>query len=117
MFDDFTIISSYTNEQAIEDGIKVKILDGENGIPDVFATTNCLETVTPGVITDEGLNLAALAPFLPAFKLYQDGTYHDDTADHPEECTGQFAVYSVNGHTVWFMLDGDGMTLLLPEDY
>ena len=109
---DWEVISVYTNEQAIEDGIKVRLFPG------CTITRNALDTLVPDAIVDDVLdNHKVVAVLGPIMKAYDAGTYCDDSADYPEECDQYHAVYSVNGQAVWLMLDGDGMTILLPEDY
>jgi len=112
LFDDFEVISTYTNEQACEDGLKVKLAHG------LYATRNCLQTICPEAFTSDGLDhRAVITAFIDAMRAYDAGMYFDHTAKYKDECDAYFAVYSVRGHTVWFILDGAGMHLILPEDH
>lgn len=112
-FADFEVISVYTNDQAVDDGIKIKLHDG------IFATTNAMHTIVPEAFDEDGTldQRAVIAAFLDVFTAYDAGVYHDATAKYPEEADRYHATYSVRGHEVWLILDGEGMHIILPEDY
>ena len=111
--DDFTVISTYTNDQAIEDGLKVRLHDG------IFATTNALRTIVPEAFNEDHTldNRKVIEAFLPVFNAYDAGQYCDASCKYPEEADRYRATYSVRGHEVWLILDGEGMHIILPEDY
>jgi hypothetical protein len=110
---DDAVIFRYTNEQAIADGIKVVLGDR------LFATTNLAVTLAPSddpdVVFDAGVLRAKLARLL---KCFNEGVYADPSeADQYKEADASLALYDVDGVRVWAILDGEGLTLLLPEDY
>lgn len=107
------VVFRYTNEQAIADGIKVRLG------PRLFATTNLCITLAPSDDPDQPFDVAALAPQVErVLELFNAGTYADPPeADRYGEADRGLALYDVDGIRVWAIEDGDGLTLLLPEDY
>jgi len=110
--EDWDVISSYSTQQAIEDGIKIDLG------PRLFATTNLCRTLAPTdeVFSDDGTPMEWDAHVLdryitPILDRYNSGDYGMGDVD------AFFAIYETNGHIVWAILDYDGLTLLLPEDY
>jgi hypothetical protein len=113
----------YTSEQAVEDGIKIKLGDR------LYATTNLAVRLAPPTVLDIRLDI----PFHPdtlrakvtrILNLYNAGIYADPpTADEAGEADASLALYEVpdeiTGTTerVWAIQDGEGLHLILPEDY
>lgn len=107
--EDWTIISAYTSDQAVEDGIKIKLAPG------LYITTNALMQLSPvaaGADDDFTRNVCVAEVLGDAMRRYDAGDYGEG-----EDVDQHFAVYTVNGMKVWFILDGEGMHILLPEDY
>ena len=97
--EDFDVIYAYTNDQAIDDGIKVKL--GSN----LYATTNAVERVG-----ESGIN--------EVLEAYNAGIYAQPaSADQYGEADQYFALYETQGERVWAILDGEGLHIILPEDY
>lgn len=93
-------ISSYTNEEAIADGIKVAIVPGR-----IFATTNVLQQI--------------VSPLARAYdlRLDKEETLVEAEAEvvvraGPDRQTRTAAIVKV-----WLIEDGDGLHLIAPEDY
>jgi len=111
---DDDVISRYTNQQAIEDGIKIDLG------PHLFATTNLCRTLAPTdkVFTDDGTPMEWDAWELDGYVETILARYNAKDYGDGDDVDEYLAVYhNINGHTVWAILDGDGLTLLLPEDY
>ena len=119
-FEDFTVISRYTRQQAIEDGVLV----------DVSAQAHETGILLPTVLTD---HLQQVLEDIPAESWGQDyrGRLHDvlwmtllklksfgqkklTEIDFPAEVQ-----VIIDGRTqrLWMVVDGDGLTLMYPEDY
>lgn len=120
LFEDFTVISRYTRQQAIEDGVLVDV------------STQARETgiLLPTVLTD---HLQQVLEDIPTKSCGQDyrGRLHDvlwmtflklksfgqkklTEIDFPAEVQ-----VIIDGQTqrLWMVVDGDGMTIMYPEDY
>ena len=115
MSDKDVTVFTYTNEQAIADGIKIRM--GER----VFCTTNLwnrlLESVPDDFEEDEH-PLWVMAKLNVLVKKFNAGTYYDPGATkYPEECNCGLACYLVGKERVWAIEDGDGLHLILPSDY
>ena len=98
-FEDTDIISRYTRQQAVDDGILVEVLRW-NGIP-VMATSH---------IRDE-FGLGKLFGIWHKFCAWKD--HVEPTL--PEE--GRLFRIKINGKKVWVMEDDDAFTMMYPEDY
>ncbi|HWH58434.1 MAG TPA: DUF6573 family protein [Terriglobales bacterium] len=119
-FEDFTVISRYTRQQAIEDGVLV----------DVSAQARETGILLPTVLTD---HLQHVLEEIPAESHGQDyrGRLHDvlwmtflklksfgqkklTEIDFPAEVQ-----VIIDGRTqrLWVVVDGDGLTIMYPEDY
>lgn len=109
------VVSIYTNDQAIADGIKVQMGDR------LFVTTALAIELAPvpddTTITDNDTGEPVL--FDPRVLLAHIATVLDryNAGDYGETGTWKFATYIVADRDVWAIVDGDGMTLLRPEDY
>jgi hypothetical protein len=98
-FEDTDIISRYTHQQAVDDGMLVEVL-GWNGIP-VMATSH---------IRDE-LDLGELLGIWHKFRAWKE----QEEANLPEE--DRLFSIEANGKKVWVMEDGEVFTIMYPEDY
>ncbi|MFA5127789.1 MAG: hypothetical protein WC457_02165 [Patescibacteria group bacterium] len=112
---DFEIVHTYTREQAIEDGVLVEtgtaIVPSVKGIAavSVCITVNCYATAH---LDDDGRRARVVELALAALFNKPD---REDTPymrlrvlkeNLPAGCP-----------TIWAILDGDGITVMLPEDY
>jgi len=109
------IISIYTQEQAIGDGILFKIAKN------ITCTTNLAYTLAPAD-NEAGFDLGMVwSKLISSWLAYQSGVYYDKGAtDYPEEADAGLAAYLIDGHRVWIMPDypgADSVTIMLPEDY
>lgn len=100
-----TVIFEYTLQQAIEDGVLVKVFKNRwqqmsSGKP-IVATSHLFNAVS----------LTALQEIWNEFVLWR--TNIKDTL--PEE--EQMFVTKMNGNKVWLMEDGQAFTMMYPEDY
>jgi hypothetical protein len=98
-FEDMEIISSYSRQQAVEDGVLVEILRYK-GRP-VMATSHIAEE----------LGLSELIKIFREFRVWRD----KDKAKLPEE--EQLFNMPVNGKKVWVIEDAEVDTIMYPEDY
>ena len=110
---DDNIISRYTNQQAIDDGFKVQL--GER----LFATTNLCIRLAPAGRPDVAFNFEKLHAIVETILAkYNQKVYAEPPdADPYGEANHYFAVYRRENENVWAILDGDGLHLILPEDY
>jgi hypothetical protein len=104
-FDDAPVISEYTLQQAIEDGVLVEIfknrwLELSGGKP-IIATTHLFEEVS----------LAGLLEIWNEFVTWRKTVM----TTLPEE--EQLFHTRMNGKKVWVIEDGQAFTLMYPEDY
>ncbi|MFA5762392.1 MAG: hypothetical protein WC931_02245 [Bacilli bacterium] len=112
--DDFEIISVYTREQAIDDGMLVEtgtaLIPTTKGIATVSVclTTNCFVSA---LLDDEARRAQVMKRALAAL------------LEHDHEDTPYMRLRVLNGNlptgcpTLWVILDHDGITVMLPEDY
>ena len=110
LFEDAVVISVYTNDQAVDDGLKVKIANR------TYITTNLARQLFPDYEEDfQGLLTLVQDEIL---KHYNAGVfaYPADTDPH-KEADRYFAYYRVGSIKVWAIVDGDGLHLISPEDY
>ena len=98
-FEETDIISRYTRQQAVEDGILVEILRW-NGIP-VMATTH---------LRDE-TSLGELMTIWHKFIAWKD----QEEMKLPEE--ERLFHTEKDGRKVWVIEDGEAFTIMYPEDY
>lgn len=111
-----TVIFAYTEEQAIDDGVLVRIASN------VIATTNLACTLAPDENSAGGIDLATLwGKVLPVITRYYAGDYHDAGAtEYPDECDAGLACYLIDNRRVWIMPSYPGseqVTIMFPEDY
>jgi len=107
--DEATIISEYSLEQAIEDGVLVEVFSYNikdsverytNGKP-VVATAHLFNQVGDFVLTD-------------VWNRYVD--WRENVKDTlPEE--DQLFVTEIHGNKLWVIEDGQAITMMYPEDY
>jgi hypothetical protein len=102
-FEDVEIISKYPLNQALEDGVLVKLCDIRFGIEikPLVATSHLLEEIEKDQVMKVWDEYAQwrqnIMPKLPEEK--------------------QMFVTKVNGKKVWVMEDGAAFTAMFPEDY
>ncbi len=93
-----TVISEYTLQQAIEDGV----------IAEIFKDRwKQLSGGKPIVVTDHLFHEVSLAGLM---EIWNEYVQKREPQDNP-------FVTTMNGKDVWVMEDGDAFTLLYPEDY
>lgn len=106
MSDDFDfVISAYSLEQAIADGMLVKVF--ENRWPELSGGKPIVATAA---INNE-LSQAALVEIWNEYVHWRKEVMHT----LPEE--DQMFVSKQNGRDVWLLEDGAAFTILYPEDY
>lgn len=110
------VIHSYTAEDAIEDGLHVRLA------ANLTCTTNLACTLASDEDSPSGFSLARLWDALfQKVSAYYAGTYYDEGAtEYPDECDSGLACYLIDGHKVWIMPTYPGSTsviAMLPEDY
>jgi hypothetical protein len=98
-FEDMDIISRYTRQQAVADGILVEVLRF-NGKP-VVATTHIAQE----------LGLDELLAIWREYRYWEKAV----KPILPEE--EQMFATGANGKRVWVIEDGEAFTLMYPEDY
>ena len=119
-FDDFTLISAYSRQQAIDDGVLV----------DVSAQVRETGILLPTVLT---AHLHQVLEDIPEESWGQDyrGRLHDvlwmtflklksfgakmiSAVEFPVEMQ---VIIDGRTHQLWIVVDGDGLTIMYPEDY
>jgi hypothetical protein len=119
-FDDFALISTYTRQQAIDDGVLV----------DVSVQARETGILLPTVLT---AHLHQVLEEIPAESLGQDyrGRLHDvlwltfltlksfgtKTISAVEFPVEMQVIIDGRTHQLWLVVDGDGLTIMYPEDY
>lgn len=108
------VISSYTAEDAINDGLHIKLADN------LTVTSSLAHTVAPD--PDNGFSINRLWEVLfPKVQAYYSGTYYDEGAtSYPDECDPGLACYMIGEHIVWIMPsypNSSSVIAMLPEDY
>jgi hypothetical protein len=105
IFDDADVISTYTLQQAIEDGVLVEIFKNRwktlSGGKPIVATANLFTAVS----------LAGLLEIWNEFVQWKKAV--EPTL--PEE--ERLFKTTMNSETVWVIEDGQAFTLMYPEDY
>ena len=102
---DTTVISAYSLQQAIKDGVLVEIFKNRwqqlSGGKPIVATAHLFNEVSPAGLFEIWNEFVAwrihIMPTLPA-----------------EE---QLFVATMNGNKIWLMEDGQAFTMMYPEDY
>jgi Family of unknown function (DUF6573) len=105
MFDDAEIISIYTLQQAIEDGVLVEIFKNR---------WKTLSGGKPIVATAHLFNEVSLAGLLEIWNEYVKWRKYTEPTLPEEE---RLFTTTMNGEKVWVLEDGEAFTLLYPEDY
>ena len=98
-FEDMEIISRYSRQQAVEDGVLTEVLRYK-GRP-VMATSHIYEE----------LGLSDLISIFREFRVWRD----TDKAQLPEE--KQLFSMPIQGKKVWVIEDAQADTIMYPEDY
>jgi hypothetical protein len=105
LFDDAEVISTYTLQQAIEDG----------GLVEIFKNRwKTLSGGKPIVATAHLFNEVSLAGLLEIWNEYVAWRKHTEPTLPEEE---RLFTSTMNDHKVWVLEDGEAFTLLYPEDY
>ena len=99
------VISVYSLEQAIEDGVLVEVFK---------ARWQQLTQGKPIVATSHLFSQVSLAGLLEIWNEYVDWR-KNVMPTLPEE--DQLFVTTMNSENVWLLEDGDAFTMLYPEDY
>ncbi len=103
-------ISTYTNEQAIADGYKVRVSrpDLHDFNAPVFLTSSVVEILNKGDYGIRELAMLSLVREAMHVQLMQKPHEYFFTATYnPVEAE----------YLLWCILDGDGFTVMLPSDY
>jgi hypothetical protein len=103
--DEATIISVYSLEQAIEDGVLVEVFKDR---------WQQLSGGKPIVATSHLFSQVSLAGLLEIWNEYIDWRTRVMPTLPEEE---QMFVTTMNGEKVWLLEDGEAFTMLYPEDY
>ena len=101
-FADAEVISSYTTQQAVEDGMLVPV--GQVGECPVYFTRNCFERFD---LEDDKKRRAVVEVGLAALR----------KPDREDDGYRKLRAFNVNDEKVWVILDGQGVTFMRPEDY
>ena len=110
MLDDFTEIS-YTADEAVEDGVMMKLADG------LYINTETAIRLVPR-LDDQPIDLLRLRWVLsPILRMCMAGIFADKSAtEYPEECDRHLAIYLIEEATgaknpIWF----EGGVFFFPE--
>jgi hypothetical protein len=119
-FEDFTLIHSYSRQQAIEDGVLV----------DVSAEARETGIRLPTVLTDHVHHVLERIPaesrgqdyrgrlhdvlWMTFLKLKSLGSKKVSELESPLELE---VIIDGEKHRLWIAVDGDGLTIMYPEDY
>jgi len=107
--DEATVISEYSLEQAIEDGVLVEVFS--------YNTKDFVERYTNGkpvVATAHLFNQVSDTNLTDVWNKYVEWRLNvKDTL--PEE--DQLFATTINGDKVWVIEDGQAVTMMYPEDY
>ena len=118
MNDEWTVISRYSREQAIRDGvlIDVTIQAGETGIRVPTVITEHLHRVLTEIpATSQGQDWRGrLHDVLWMTFLKLKSMYESKEDDFPAEVK---VILDGELQTLWAVLDGDGLAIMYPEDY
>jgi hypothetical protein len=99
------LLSTYTLQQAIEDGVLVEIFKNR---------WKTLSGGKPIVATAHLFNEVSLAGLLEIWNAYVVWRKHTEPTLPEEE---RLFTTTMNDHKVWVLEDGEAFTLLYPEDY
>lgn len=120
MFEGAEVISSYTAQQAVEDGILIEVpedIKREHAVlTDVFMTSNLYHAHAEfkpiaGILDAEG---AARMTHLRMSQLVRAARVAFLAGDPQDFMRTNIFDHGVN---YWAVIDGAGLTLMLPEDY
>jgi len=103
--DEATVISEYSLEQAIEDGVLVEVFKNR---------WNELSQGKPIIATSHLFNQVSLAGLLEIWNEYVD--WRTNVMPTLPEADQMF-VTTMNSEKVWLLEDGQAFTMLYPEDY
>jgi len=105
IFKDAQVISTYTLQQAIEDGVLVEVF--KNRWPE-------LSSGKPIVATSHLFNEVSLAALLEIWNEFVG--WRKNIMPTLPEAEQMFAT-EMNGNKIWLIEDGQAYTLMFPEDY
>lgn len=112
IFGEAEVISRYTLQQAIEDGVIVEIFKDDwqklSGGKPIVATVNLYNYVCAGEV------VTGLIILREVWDKYVDWR-KNVLPTLPEE--EQMFVTTLNGNKVWLIEDGEAFTMMFPEDY
>lgn len=99
--DDSVVISEYSLEQAIADGVLAKVFENR------WAELSSNKPIVATAHVMEGISLAGIMEIWNEYvTTRKQGKIPDD-----------IFVTKMNGDDVWVIEDGDAFTILYPEDY
>ena len=119
-FQDFELISSYSRQQAIEDGVLVDVTvqARETGIllPTVLTDHlhHVLEEIPAGSLGQDYRGRLYDVLWMTFLKLKSFGGKKLTEVEFPAEVK---VIVDGTTHTLWIVIDGDGLTIMYPEDY
>ena len=100
------VISTYTTDEAISDGTLVRL--GSVGVTPVFATRNCFERAgLDNALQRRGVVLEAVEALRRP----------DPEDDGDRKLRVLHKGIAADYECLWAILDGQGITLMFPEDY
>ena len=105
IFKDAQVISTYTLQQAIDDGVLVEVF--KNRWPE-------LSSGKPIVATSHLFNEVSLAALLEIWNEFVDWNRNIKPTLPESE---QMFVTEIDGKKIWLIEDGAAYTILFPEDY
>ncbi len=105
IFKDATVISAYTLQQAIEDGVLIEVFKNR---------WQQLSGGKPIVATAHLFNEISQAGLLEIWNEFVDWNRNiKDTLPEAE----QMFVTEMNGNKIWLIEDGEAFTMMYPDDY
>ena len=105
MFSDEDIIFKYTKQDAVNDGVIIEL--GQYGKLPVYVTRNCFDTVgLKDPVICRGIVLEAIDALSKPDP--EDDDYRSMRVIHKEDA---------DCDSIWVIHDGEGITIMFPEDY
>ncbi len=118
--DDFVVVSRYTREQAIEDGMLADVTAQarETGIllPTVITDHlhNVLEEIPPESVGQDYRGRLHDVLWMTFLKLKSFGSKKLSEVEFPADVE---VIIDGKIRRLWIVIDGDGLTIMYPEDY
>jgi hypothetical protein len=119
-FEDFTVVHTYTRQQAIDDGVLVDVTmqARETGIllPTVITAHlhHSLEDIPPESRGQDYRGRLHDVLWMTFLKLKSFGSKKVAEGEFP---AGVEVIIDGQKNTLWIAIDGDGLTIMYPEDY